>query len=105
MGCLRSSPVHSHRESVYWLTCSIRSLAVQLTPSLLVRYQKGRRRAGRPYQLPQTFAGWVAPAWSTSQDEIIRVAGYDAAMYIKALSFGQRFPQHNMVQPPAPWLS
>ena len=44
------------------------------------------KQAGKPPPLPKKFAGWIRPAWATSEAEIIRVGGYDAAMYNKVLS-------------------
>ena len=48
-------------------------------------------RAGKPQTLPKKFYGWLRPAWASSEEEVIRTAGYDAAMYVKILSFGERF--------------
>ena len=56
---------------------------------LACRFKEETRRAGRPYPLPRSFAGWLLPAWRTSEDELVRVAGYDAAMYIKVLTLGK----------------
>jgi len=47
---------------------------------------EGSKRVGKPAALPHSFAAWIRPAWGTSEAEIIRVGGYDAAMYIKVLS-------------------
>lgn len=47
------------------------------------------RRAGKPSPLSNRYLSWVLPAWASSQDEIIRVGGFDAAMYVKILSFGE----------------
>lgn len=47
------------------------------------------RRAGKPHALSNNYLSWIRPAWVSSQDEIIRVGGFDAAMYIKILSFGE----------------
>lgn len=35
----------------------------------------------KPKPLPRTFWGWLGPLFSSGQDEVIRTAGVDAAMY------------------------
>ena len=43
----------------------------------------------KPRRLPTSFRGWIAPVYSTSEDEVIRVSGVDAAMYLRLISFGE----------------
>ncbi|KAK9840790.1 hypothetical protein WJX81_004889 [Elliptochloris bilobata] len=50
------------------------------------RYMKGK--GAKPRRLPTSFWGWIAPVYSASEDEVIRVAGVDAAMYLRLLAFG-----------------
>ena len=50
------------------------------------RYMKGK--GPKPRRLPTSFWGWILPVYSASEDEVIRVAGVDAAMYLRLLSFG-----------------
>ena len=45
----------------------------------------------RPKQLPDTyFLGWVRPLFSFTEEDIIKTAGYDAAVYLRLFSFGIR---------------
>jgi len=66
---------------------SVLAVCRRLILRLNGRFMEGSKRAGKPAALPHRFAAWIRPAWSTSQEEIIRVGGYDAAMYIKVLTF------------------
>lgn len=61
-------------------------LHLNSNPSLR-RFQAETRTAGKPRTLPKKFAGWLGPAWATSEEELVRVAGYDAAMYVKILTY------------------
>ena len=45
-----------------------------------------RRR--RPDPLPPTLWGWIVRVWRIKQDDVIELAGYDAAMYLRILAFG-----------------
>jgi len=53
----------------------------------LSRYMKGK--GPKPRRLPTSFRGWIAPVFSTSEDEVIRVSGVDAAMYLRLIAFGE----------------
>jgi len=35
-----------------------------------------------------SFWGWILPVYRTDEDEMIRVAGFDAATYMRIVSFG-----------------
>ena len=50
------------------------------------RYMKGK--GPKPRRLPTSFWGWILPVFGASEDEVIRVAGVDAAMYLRLLAFG-----------------
>ena len=50
------------------------------------RYMHSRRR--RPDPLPPTLWGWIVRVWKIKQDDVIELAGYDAAMYLRILAFG-----------------
>ncbi len=49
-------------------------------------------KGNKPKRLPTSFWGWIAPVYSASEDEVIRVAGVDAAMYLRLLAFGALEP-------------
>ena len=49
-------------------------------------------KGNKPKRLPTSFWGWIAPVYSASEDEVIRVAGVDAAMYLRLLAFGALGP-------------
>ena len=51
------------------------------------RYLKARKYM-RPKALPGYFMGWLPTSYCSTQTDIIATAGYDAAMYIRILSFG-----------------
>lgn len=53
------------------------------------RFMESNSKVKKPFALPNKFLAWIRPAWATSEIEIIRVGGYDAATYIKILSFGE----------------
>ena len=42
----------------------------------------------RPRKLSKSFWGWIGPTLAASEDEVILVAGVDAAMYLRILKFG-----------------
>ena len=50
------------------------------------RFMHSRRR--RPDPLPPTLWGWIVRVWKIKQDDVIELAGYDAAMYLRILAFG-----------------
>ncbi len=41
-----------------------------------------------PKPLPRSLWGWIPQILRYSQDEIVELAGYDAAMYMRILGFG-----------------
>jgi Late exocytosis, associated with Golgi transport len=45
-------------------------------------YLTNEEQKEKPKSLPSTFWGWLGPLFSASQDEVIRTAGVDAAMYV-----------------------
>lgn len=53
------------------------------------RFMESTQKAEKPRMLSNNYLSWLRPAWNTSEEEIIRVGGFDAAMYIKILSFGE----------------
>ncbi|KAK9806417.1 hypothetical protein WJX73_004348 [Symbiochloris irregularis] len=42
----------------------------------------------RPRKLSRNFWGWIMPTLSASEEEVILVAGVDAAMYLRIMKFG-----------------
>ena len=46
----------------------------------------------KPKRLPMSFWGWILPVYRTDEDEMIRVAGFDAATYMRVISFGAQSP-------------
>ena len=39
-----------------------------------------------------SFWGWILPVYRTDEDEMIRVAGFDAATYMRIITFGEYAP-------------
>ena len=52
----------------------------------LYRYMRTSRQ--RPKALPDSVWGWILPTFQCKQDEVVAMAGYDAAMYLRILAFG-----------------
>ena len=42
----------------------------------------------RPKRLPVKFWAWIRPVYSYTQQDIMELAGIDAAMFMRILSFG-----------------
>ncbi len=53
----------------------------------LRRYMRTSRQ--RPKALPNSVWGWIVPTFRYKQDEVVAMAGYDAAMYLRILAFGK----------------
>eukprot|EP00884_Botryococcus_braunii_P010053 jgi/Botrbrau1/19049/Bobra.0100s0073.2 len=51
------------------------------------RYMKTNRR--KPHRLPTGFWSWFLPVYRTTEEEVIEVAGMDACMYMRIMSFGR----------------
>ncbi|KAK9861196.1 hypothetical protein WJX84_002371 [Apatococcus fuscideae] len=49
------------------------------------RHTKGEKR---PKRLPVKFWAWIRPVYSYTQQDIVELAGIDAAMFMRILSFG-----------------
>ena len=47
-----------------------------------------RTKRKRPKALPNSVWGWMIPTFRYKQDEVVAIAGYDAAMYLRILAFG-----------------
>ena len=54
---------------------------------LVRRFMRTKRR--RPKALPNSVWGWMIPTFRYKQDEVVAIAGYDAAMYLRILAFGE----------------
>lgn len=52
----------------------------------LCRYTRNGRK--RPARLPYSFYKWIPIVYRYTQDEVIDLAGMDAAMYLRILMFG-----------------
>ncbi|CAK0785988.1 hypothetical protein CVIRNUC_009201 [Coccomyxa viridis] len=50
------------------------------------RYMRGLKH--KPKRLPMSFWGWILPVYRTTEDEMIRIAGFDAATYMRIIAFG-----------------
>ena len=59
-----------------------------------------RDRSTRPQPLPRSLWGWIRAVWGIQQDDVVSLAGYDAAMYLRILSFGAAACMHRQ---PASW--
>ena len=47
-----------------------------------------RTRRERPEPLPRSLWGWIPKVLQYTQDDVVELAGYDAAMYLRILAFG-----------------
>ncbi len=47
-----------------------------------------RTRRVRPEPLPRSVWGWIPKVLQYTQDDVVELAGYDAAMYLRILAFG-----------------
>ena len=36
-----------------------------------------------------SFWGWILPVYRTTENEMIRIAGFDAATYMRIIAFGE----------------
>ena len=52
----------------------------------MLRYTRGLEH--KPKRLPMSFWGWILPVYRTEEEEMIRVAGFDAATYMRIITFG-----------------
>jgi hypothetical protein len=53
----------------------------------MLRYTRGLK--AKPKRLPLSFWGWVLPVYRTSEEEMLKVAGFDAATYMRIIAFGE----------------
>lgn len=59
---------------------------------LLARYRFIRNGRKRPARLPYSFYKWIPIVYRYTQEEVIELAGMDAAMYLRVLMFGRCLP-------------
>ncbi|CAL8466090.1 g5626 [Coccomyxa elongata] len=50
------------------------------------RFTRGLKH--KPKRLPLSFWGWLLPVYKTTEEELLRIAGFDAATYMRIVSFG-----------------
>lgn len=62
------------------------------TAQLTRKYYAPKRYADdvkhRPMRLPLGFFGWIKPVWTYPEEEVIKVSGLDAAVFVRILRFG-----------------
>lgn len=58
-------------------------------------YLSDEEQKEKPKSLPRTFWGWLGPVFSAGQDEVIRTAGVDAAMYAHVCSISFPCRKHS----------
>lgn len=58
------------------------------------RYIKEDTSSGliKPKRLPENVLGWIRPVYAAKLDNVIDVAGVDAAMYLRCIAFGEHAP-------------
>ncbi len=54
------------------------------------RYKRGKGVHRRPKRLPRGLLSWIIAVYRIKQEEVIEVAGYDAATYMRILTMGER---------------
>ncbi len=63
------------------------STLLKRVPSCARRYKRsGVHR--RPKRLPRGLLSWIVAVYKIKQEEVIEVAGYDAATYMRILTMG-----------------
>ncbi|KAK9843537.1 hypothetical protein WJX81_008012 [Elliptochloris bilobata] len=55
------------------------------------RYKRGKGVHRRPKRLPRGMLSWIVAVYKIKQEEVIEVAGYDAAAYMRILTMGTEF--------------
>ena len=65
--------------------------APRLQPALTppCRYMAEEDQEVRPRPLKKSFFAWILPTWKASEDEVVLVAGVDAAMYLRIFKYGK----------------
>ena len=48
----------------------------------------------KPQKLSNILWGWILPTWQATEDDVIAVAGTDAAVYLMLLKFGELVEGH-----------
>ena len=63
---------------------------VQIRSSVYLRfrYKRGKGVHRRPKRLPRGMLSWIVAVYRIKQEEVIEVAGYDAATYMRILTMG-----------------
>lgn len=52
------------------------------------RFTRGLKH--KPKRLPLSFWGWLIPVYKTTEEDLLKIAGFDAAVYMRIISFGER---------------
>lgn len=106
-GVCRSAAGAPHWACVHecscWRACMRRALAACLYAGLRQcvssrsglhactrRYKRGKGVHRRPKRLPRGLLSWIIAVYRIKQEEVIEVAGYDAATYMRILTMGER---------------
>ncbi|EIE18583.1 DUF221-domain-containing protein [Coccomyxa subellipsoidea C-169] len=50
------------------------------------RFTRGLKH--KPKRLPLSFWGWLIPVYKTTEEDLLKIAGFDAAVYMRIISFG-----------------
>jgi len=53
---------------------------------VLDRFTRGLKH--KPKRLPLSFWGWLVPVYKTTEEDMLKIAGFDAAIYMRIISFG-----------------
>ena len=56
--------------------------------AIVCRYKRGKGVHRRPKRLPRGMLSWIVAVYKIKQEEVIEVAGYDAATYMRILTMG-----------------
>lgn len=51
------------------------------------RFTRGLKH--KPKRLPLSFWGWLIPVYKTTEEDLLKIAGFDAAVYMRIISFGE----------------
>lgn len=83
-----ASPVHGTSIRHPAISCDIQDDYSAWNELCVLRYMRGLHH--KPKRLPMSFWGWILPVYRTDEEEMIRVAGFDAATYMRIITFGAK---------------
>ena len=84
---------------VYMRVCHICCSEQSTYTTCMCRYMRDGRK--RPARLPYSFCKWIPIVYRYTEQEVIDLAGMDAAMYLRVLMFGAYYTFQPHLQQPS----